>query len=67
MGIQWGFAKGIYSRLYYHTMNHSFSPLSNGIFIPFLYYLIILLTMKLIITYNRNNISVINFGYTQWI
>ena len=34
MGIQWGFAKGIYSHSYYHTMYHSFYHLSNGIFYP---------------------------------
>ena len=58
MGIQWGFDKGIRSHFYYHTIYYSFSHLSNGIFNPFLYYLIILLTIKLIITYDKNNISV---------
>ena len=34
MGIKWGFANSIYSYLYYHTIYHSFSHLSNGIFYP---------------------------------
>ena len=48
--IQCGFAKGIYSHLYYHTTYHSFSHLSNGIFytVPILFNNII---------NNKNNIS----------
>ena len=34
MGIQWGFATGIYSHLYNHTICHTFSHLSNGILYP---------------------------------
>ena len=57
-GIQWGLPKGTYSHLYYHTIYHSFSHLSNSFSVAFLYYLIILLRMKSIITYKQNNISV---------
>ena len=49
MGIQWGFAKGIYSDLYYYMIYHLFSHFSNVIFYP-VPILFGKLTIKLIIT-----------------
>ena len=59
MGIQWGFSKGKYIPIYI-TIRYTihFYICQVVFFIPFLYYLIKLLTIKLIITYNENDIWV---------
>ena len=60
MGIKWGFYQRYINISIYTTIRYTInvSIFRMVFFIPFLYYLIILLKMKLIITYNNKNISV---------